>query len=39
VIAPEASAGFVANMEDVLEVYQRSHDPLHPVVSTRPRRK
>ena len=31
-IAPEASAAFVANMEDVLEVYQRPHDPLHPVV-------
>ena len=31
-IAPEASAGFVANMEDVLEVYQRPHDPLRPVV-------
>jgi hypothetical protein len=32
VIAPEANAAFVANMEDVLEVYQRPHDPLHPVV-------
>jgi hypothetical protein len=32
VIAPQASAGFVANMEDVLEVYQRPHDPLRPVV-------
>jgi hypothetical protein len=32
VIAPEASAGFVANMEDVLEVYQRPHDPQRPVV-------
>ncbi|MGF1622432.1 MAG: IS630 family transposase, partial [Rhodomicrobiaceae bacterium] len=32
VIAPEASASFVANMEDVLEVYQRPHDPLRPVV-------
>ena len=31
-IAPQASAGFVANMEDVLEVYQRPHDPLRPVV-------
>ena len=31
-IAPEANAAFVANMEDVLEVYQRPHDPLHPVV-------
>jgi hypothetical protein len=32
VIAPEASAGFVANMEDVLEVYQRPHDPCRPLV-------
>jgi hypothetical protein len=32
VIAPEASAGFVANMEDVLEVYQRPRDPRRPVV-------
>jgi hypothetical protein len=32
VIAPQASAGFVANMEDVLEVYQRPHDPQRPVV-------
>jgi hypothetical protein len=32
VIAPEASASFVANMEDMLEVYQRPHDPLRPVV-------
>ena len=31
-IAPEASAAFVANMEDVLEVYQRPHDPLRPLV-------
>ncbi|MBB4200136.1 hypothetical protein GGD83_003963 [Rhodoblastus sphagnicola] len=31
-IAPQASAGFVANMEDVLEVYQRPHDPRRPVV-------
>ena len=31
-IAPHASAAFVANMEDVLEVYQRPHDPEHPVV-------
>jgi hypothetical protein len=23
--------GFVANMEDVLEVYQRSHDPQRPL--------
>jgi hypothetical protein len=27
VIPPDASAAFVANMEDVLEVYQRPHDP------------
>jgi hypothetical protein len=32
VIAPQASASFVANMEDVLEVYQRPHDPRRPVV-------
>jgi DDE superfamily endonuclease len=32
VIAPEASAGFVAGMEDVLEVYQRPRDPQRPVV-------
>ena len=32
VIAPEASAAFVANMEDVLEVYQRPHDPMRPLV-------
>jgi len=32
VIAPDASAAFVANMEDVLEVYQRPHDPERPVV-------
>ena len=31
VIAPEASAAFVANMEDVLEVYQRPHDPKRPL--------
>lgn len=31
-IAPQASASFVANMEDVLEVYQRPHDPQRPVV-------
>ena len=29
-IAPEASAAFVANMEDVLDVYQRPRDPLRP---------
>lgn len=32
VIAPEASAAFVASMEDVLEVYQRPRDPERPVV-------
>ena len=31
-IAPQANAAFVANMEDVLEVYQRPHDPQRPVV-------
>ena len=31
-IAPQASAGFVANMEDVPEVYQRPHDPSRPLV-------
>ena len=31
-IAPQASAGFVANMEDVLEVYHRPPDPERPVV-------
>ena len=31
-IAPDASAAFVANMEDVLEVYQRPRDPRRPVV-------
>ena len=31
-IAPEACAAFVANMEDVLEVYQRPHDRQRPVV-------
>jgi hypothetical protein len=32
VIAPEANSAFVANMEDVLEVYQRPRDPERPVV-------
>ncbi len=32
VIAPEANAAFVANMEDVLQVYQRPHDPERPLV-------
>ena len=31
-IAPDANAAFVANMEDVLEVYQRPRDPKRPVV-------
>ena len=31
-IAPDANAAFVAAMEDVLEVYQRPHDPVRPVV-------
>jgi hypothetical protein len=32
VIPPDANANFVAGMEDVLEVYQRPHDPTCPVV-------
>ena len=28
VIPPDANAAFVANMEDVLEVYHRPHDPV-----------
>ena len=32
VIPPDASAAFVANMEDVLEVCQRPHDPQRPLV-------
>ena len=31
-IPPDASAAFVATMEDVLEVYQRPHDPQRPLV-------
>ena len=31
-IPPDASAAFVASMEDVLEVYQRPHDPQRPLV-------
>ncbi len=31
-IPPDASSAFVANMEDVLEVYQRPRDPERPVV-------
>src|SRR5258708_21721 len=36
VIPPDASAAFVANMEDVLEVYQRSHDPPRPLKAPSP---
>jgi DDE superfamily endonuclease/Homeodomain-like domain len=32
VIPPDASAAFVADMEDVLEVYHRPHDPERPLV-------
>jgi len=32
VIPPEQNGDFVAAMEDVLEVYQRPHDPTRPVV-------
>jgi hypothetical protein len=32
VIPPEANAGFVAAMEDVLENYQRQRDPERPLV-------
>ena len=32
VILPDANAAFVATMEDVLEVYQRPHDPQRPLV-------
>lgn len=31
-IPPEANAGFVCAMEDVLDVYSRPHDPLRPQV-------
>jgi transposase len=31
-VIPEASAEFVCQMEEVLDVYQRAYDPLHPVV-------
>ena len=31
-IPPEENADFVANMEDVLEVYQRPYNPKRPVV-------
>ncbi|QEG21197.1 IS630 family transposase [Mariniblastus fucicola] len=32
VIPPEADAEFVANMEEVLETYEKPYDPGHPVV-------
>jgi hypothetical protein len=32
VIPPDANAGFVAAMEDVLETYQKSRDPDRPLV-------
>jgi hypothetical protein len=32
VIPPEANAGFVAAMEDLLETYQRPRDPDRPLV-------
>jgi DDE superfamily endonuclease len=32
VIPPDANAAFVATMEDVLEVYQRPHNPQRPLV-------
>jgi hypothetical protein len=32
VIPPDSNAAFVAGMEDILEVYQRSRDPTRPVV-------
>jgi hypothetical protein len=32
VIPPDANAGFVAAMEDVLETYQKPRDPDHPLV-------
>ncbi|MBN8823761.1 MULTISPECIES: IS630 family transposase [unclassified Spirosoma] len=31
-VIPEASAKFVCQMEEVLEVYQRPYDPTHPVI-------
>jgi hypothetical protein len=32
VIPPEADAEFVANMEEVLETYEKAYDPAHPVL-------
>jgi hypothetical protein len=31
-IPPKADAGFVCNMEDVLEVYKRPYDPKRPLI-------
>ena len=31
-LPPEANAEFVCNMEDVLDVYHRPHDPRRPQV-------
>ena len=31
-IPPEANAEFVANMEEVLETYEKAYDPAHPVL-------
>ena len=31
-IPPEASAEFVYHMEDVIDLYTRPYDPLHPVI-------
>jgi DDE superfamily endonuclease len=33
VIPPEKSAGFVAQMEEVLDLYQQPYDPVYPVVN------
>jgi hypothetical protein len=33
VIPPEKNAGFVAHMEDVLDLYQQPYDPKYPVVN------
>lgn len=32
VIPPDANAEFVANMEEVLETYEKAYDPAHPVL-------
>ena len=32
-IPPKQDAAFVAAMEQVLDIYQRPYDPLHPVVN------